>query len=98
MDLRKTVHRWAWFADIALTFADYITFENRKASRFEQLSEPTIRLVEELEVEFEQLWRLVGLSCDWTYLYRTIGSDVTADMALFYPAAGLSACWSAWAE
>jgi len=49
MDLRKTVHRWAWFADIALTFADYITFENRKASRFEQLSEPTIRLVEELE-------------------------------------------------
>jgi adenylosuccinate synthase len=35
--------------DIALTFADYITVENRKARRFEQLSEPTIRLVEEIE-------------------------------------------------
>ncbi len=35
--------------DIALTFADYITIENRKARRFEQLSEPTIRLVEEIE-------------------------------------------------
>ncbi len=35
--------------DVALTFADYITIENRKARRFEQLSEPTIRLVEEIE-------------------------------------------------
>jgi adenylosuccinate synthase len=35
--------------DIALTFADYVTIENRKARRFEQLSEDTIRLVEEIE-------------------------------------------------
>lgn len=35
--------------DIALTFADYITVANRKARRFEQLSEETIRLIGEIE-------------------------------------------------
>jgi adenylosuccinate synthase len=35
--------------DIALTFADYVTIKNREARRFEQLSEETIRLVEEVE-------------------------------------------------
>jgi adenylosuccinate synthase len=36
--------------DIALTFSDYITASNRDARRFEQLSEPTIHLVEEIEM------------------------------------------------
>jgi adenylosuccinate synthase len=35
--------------DIALTFADYITIENRKARRFEQLTESTLRFIEEIE-------------------------------------------------
>jgi len=35
--------------DIALTFADYITMSNTKARRFEQLSEETIRFINELE-------------------------------------------------
>lgn len=35
--------------DIVLTFADYINSENAKARRFEQLSEPTIHFIEELE-------------------------------------------------
>ncbi len=35
--------------DIALTFADYITIDNRNARRFEQLTEPTLRFVEEIE-------------------------------------------------
>ncbi len=35
------------------------------------------RLTEELEDEYERLWRTIGLSVDWNYLYRTIGSDVT---------------------
>jgi adenylosuccinate synthase len=35
--------------DIALTFADYVSVKNREASRFEQLTEETIRFVEELE-------------------------------------------------
>jgi adenylosuccinate synthase len=35
--------------DIALTFADYIRVENRNARRFEQLSEETIRFIEEIE-------------------------------------------------
>jgi adenylosuccinate synthase len=35
--------------DIVLTFADYIDAENQKARRFEQLSEDTIKFVEELE-------------------------------------------------
>ena len=35
--------------NIALTFADYVSVKNRDARRFEQLSEETIRFVEEIE-------------------------------------------------
>lgn len=35
--------------DIAFTFADYISIENQKARRFEQLTEETIHFVEQLE-------------------------------------------------
>ncbi|MEY2397045.1 MAG: valyl-tRNA synthetase, partial [Actinomycetota bacterium] len=35
------------------------------------------RLVEDFEIEFERLWRTIGLSVDWKYLYRTISPDVT---------------------
>lgn len=35
--------------DIALTFADYVSVKNRDARRFEQLSEETIRFIEEIE-------------------------------------------------
>lgn len=35
--------------DIALTFADYINIENRQANRFEQLTDDTINLIEEIE-------------------------------------------------
>jgi adenylosuccinate synthase len=35
--------------DIALTFVDYINVENRKARRFEQLTEDTLRFIEEVE-------------------------------------------------
>lgn len=35
--------------DVALTFADYIHKENTKARRFEQLTTPTIRFIEEVE-------------------------------------------------
>ncbi|MGA8840207.1 MAG: adenylosuccinate synthetase [Candidatus Aquilonibacter sp.] len=35
--------------DIALTFTDYISSENQKARRFEQLTQETIRFIEELE-------------------------------------------------
>jgi adenylosuccinate synthase len=35
--------------DIALTFADYIDQQNLDARRFEQLTEPTIRFIEEVE-------------------------------------------------
>jgi adenylosuccinate synthase len=35
--------------DIALTFSDYISVANRNARRFEQLSEETIRFIEEVE-------------------------------------------------
>jgi adenylosuccinate synthase len=35
--------------DIALTFADYLGVQNRKAFRYEQLSEETLRFVEEVE-------------------------------------------------
>jgi len=35
--------------DIALTFTDYISAENRDARRYEQLTAETIRFVEEIE-------------------------------------------------
>ncbi len=35
--------------DVALSFVDYITIKNRKARRFDQLSDPTIRFIEEVE-------------------------------------------------
>jgi adenylosuccinate synthase len=35
--------------DIALTFADYISVENQKAFRFEQLTPETLRFIEEIE-------------------------------------------------
>jgi adenylosuccinate synthase len=35
--------------DIALTFADYIRIENRKAFRFDQLTPETLRFIEEVE-------------------------------------------------
>ncbi len=35
------------------------------------------KLVEDFEVEYERLWRTVGLSVDWSYLYRTISPEVT---------------------
>ena len=35
--------------DIALTFADYLRIENRKAFRFDQLTPETLRFVEEVE-------------------------------------------------
>ena len=35
--------------DIALTFADYLSSENAKASRYEQLTQDTLRYVEEVE-------------------------------------------------
>lgn len=35
--------------DIALTFVDYISKENRNARRFEQLTDDTLRLIEEVE-------------------------------------------------
>ncbi|HZN16508.1 MAG TPA: valine--tRNA ligase [Acidimicrobiales bacterium] len=31
----------------------------------------------ELEEEYRQLWTTIGLSVDWSYLYRTINPDVT---------------------
>ena len=33
------------------------------------------RLTEEDEVQFEELWRKLGLSVDWSLTYRTIGED-----------------------
>lgn len=35
--------------DIALTFADYFSIENRKAFRYEQLTDETLRFIEEIE-------------------------------------------------
>jgi adenylosuccinate synthase len=39
--------------DIALTFSDYIDADNRDARRFEQLSQRTLRFIEEIEAVTE---------------------------------------------
>ena len=39
--------------DIALTFSDYIDADNRDARQFEQLSQPTLRFIEEIEAVTE---------------------------------------------
>jgi len=58
-DRRVGEFDWAMFqrsvelngpTDIALTFADYLSIANRDARRFEQLTDETLGLVEELEV------------------------------------------------
>lgn len=35
--------------DIALTFADYVSIDNRAAQRYDQLTDETIRFIEEVE-------------------------------------------------
>jgi valyl-tRNA synthetase len=41
-------------------------------------------LTVELEDEYRRLWTLAGLSVDWSYLYRTIGRDVTRTSQLAF--------------
>lgn len=57
-DRRIAEFDWAQFrrsiilnapTDIALTFADYISVENREAYRYEQLTDLTLRFIEEME-------------------------------------------------
>jgi adenylosuccinate synthase len=57
-DRRVAEFNWSLFrkavslngpTDIALTFADYIDQQNAEARRFEQLSEETLRFIEEIE-------------------------------------------------
>jgi len=51
--------------DIALTFADYISVENRKAYRFEQLTSETVRFIEELERVSGVPVNLISTNFDW---------------------------------
>ena len=51
--------------DIALTFVDYFTVNNRKAYRFEQLDEQTIRFVEEVERVSGRPVTLLSTAFDW---------------------------------
>lgn len=51
--------------DIALTFVDYFTIKNRDAYRFEQLSEETLRSVEEVERVSGRPVTLLSTAFDW---------------------------------
>lgn len=46
--------------DIALTFTDYLTIENRAAKRFEQLHPETINFIEEIERVSDARVSLIG--------------------------------------
>ena len=46
--------------DVALTFTDYLTVENRSAKRFEQLDSGTINFIEEIERVSEARVSLIG--------------------------------------
>jgi adenylosuccinate synthase len=51
--------------DIALTFVDYLTIDNRKAFRFEQLSEDTLRFIEEIERVSGRPVTLMSTAFNW---------------------------------
>lgn len=51
--------------DIALTFVDYLGVENRHAHRFEQLTEQTLRFVEEVERVSGVPVTMISTSFDW---------------------------------
>ncbi len=51
--------------DIALTFVDYFNINNRKAFRFEQLDDYTIRFVEEVERVSGRAVTLLSTAFDW---------------------------------
>jgi valyl-tRNA synthetase len=42
------------------------------------------QLTVELEKEYRELWTRISLSVDWSYLYRTIGPDVTRTSQLAF--------------
>lgn len=51
--------------DIALTFVDYLSIKNRDAFRFEQLTEETLRFIEEVERVSGQPVTLISTKFDW---------------------------------
>jgi adenylosuccinate synthase len=51
--------------DIALTFADYFTIQNRDARRFDQLDSVTVRFVEELEGVTQAPVSLIAVRFHW---------------------------------
>ena len=51
--------------DIALTFVDYLSIENRKAFRFEQLTEDTLRFIEEVERVSGRPVSLISTDFSW---------------------------------
>jgi adenylosuccinate synthase len=51
--------------DIALTFVDYLSVHNRQAYRFEQLTEDTLRFIEEVERVAGQPVTLISTKFDW---------------------------------
>lgn len=51
--------------DIAVTFVDYISIENRKAFRFEQLTDDTLRFIEELERVSGRPVSLISTDFSW---------------------------------
>jgi adenylosuccinate synthase len=51
--------------DIALTFADYISIENRKAFRFDQLTPETLRFIEEIERVSGVPVTMISTKFDW---------------------------------
>ena len=52
-------------SDIALTFTDYLDVDNRQAYRVEQLSEPTLRFIEEVERVSGRPVSLISTAFNW---------------------------------
>lgn len=51
--------------DIALTFVDYLAVQNRAAFRFEQLTQETLRFIEEVERVAGQPVTMISTKFDW---------------------------------
>jgi adenylosuccinate synthase len=51
--------------DIALTFVDYLDIKNREAFRFDQLTNETLRFIEEVERVSGQPVTLISTKFNW---------------------------------
>ncbi|MVO87150.1 valine--tRNA ligase [Streptomyces sp. p1417] len=80
---RRVQHHFGVRCDPALPYDPHFTPPERPGKRQQPVSRRNFvelceRLTAEDEKAFEDLWRRLGLSVDWSHTYRTIGTEARA--------------------